>query len=107
MSVKLLPKVTVYDNINCFLDMIGSNIEITFKNGNKCVGPRDGDEFCKDVIYEYTWSNGDKYVGTIYSSFMPQHLLASRVFTFIPDGYSITSVRKLACISSIILDCAK
>lgn len=86
LSVKLLPKVTVYDNINCFLDMIGSNIEITFKNGNKCVGPRDGDEFCKDVIYEYTWSNGDKYVGTIYSSFTShESTFFSYCYQIIPD----------------------
>lgn len=48
-------------------DFLETNVEITFKNGNKCIGPQvDYDVIDKDGIYEYIWSNGDKYIGLIY-----------------------------------------
>ena len=54
-------------------------------------------EYIKNLIYDRT--------NNIYSlALAKQHLLARSVFTFIPDGYSATSVRKFASISSIIFD---
>lgn len=44
-------------------------VEITFKNGNKCIGPQDRHSYNLirggNSTYEYIWSNGDKYIGSI------------------------------------------
>ena len=107
-SVKLLPKVTVYDSINGFLYMIDSNIEITFKNGNKCVGPRDRYYFCKNVIYEYTWSNGDKYVGTIYSSITDESTWFGSCYQIVPDeGEFILSNGEVISSDSLLFEKCK
>ena len=42
------------------------HFEVTFKNGNKLIGPYDSQfDILQGSVYDYIWSNGDSYTGAI------------------------------------------
>ena len=46
--------------------LISPNFEVAFKNGNKLIGPYTRQfDISAEGVYDYIWSNGDKYTGVI------------------------------------------